>query len=285
MITQRLSKIKTDDNQRIALWEVMDKDKTVNYDILLIHGTFSDKRVFTGLSRYLAQSGARCWVMEWRSHGDSSVSDTLFNFETVADFDLPAIFDYLLGTERIPQLHVVTHSGGGICLTMYLIKHQHNIKKIQSISMLACQSFGAAKKIRQWLMLWSAKVICRVLGFVPGKFIGSCNESYYTMRQWFDWNLARKFISKDGTDFVSKMEVVDVPILSISAEKDWFIAPRQGCEEYISAYKNPKNKFIHYSIKQGHLENYTHGSIAFSKNAAKEVWPQIQAWITSNNKI
>jgi len=279
MITQTVTKIKTDDGEHIALWTIQNSEIKPSRDIFLIHGTFSDKKILMGISRHLARNGARCWIMEWRSHGHSSVSRKPFNFETVAKFDLNATFRYLFETIKLSTIHCVTHSGGGICLTMFLIKHPDYLPKLRSITLLACQSFSAAQTPGQHLKLRLAKLFCCLIGYVPGKKIGVCNESYYTMRQWFDWNLSHQFVGEDQLNYRIKMMDIDTPILSISAENDTFIAPKHGCIDFLDAFSNPRNNFLHYSKEYGSLEDYNHSRILLSKNSSKEIWPVISQWI------
>lgn len=50
----------------------------------MTYGIFSDKRICLGLTHYLAERGATCWVMEWQGHGSSPPAAEQFAFETIA---------------------------------------------------------------------------------------------------------------------------------------------------------------------------------------------------------
>ncbi|WP_050989704.1 hypothetical protein [Galbibacter orientalis] len=80
------------------------------------------------------------------------------------------------------------------------------------------------------------------------------------------------------------MKLIRVPVLSICAEGDNFIASQKGCEKFFNEFNNKKNKFIICSKSSGFKENYNHSSIFLSRNAAEEVWPIASKWIEQNKK-
>ncbi len=81
--------------------------------------------------------------MEWRNHGESDKTNKKFNLETIALLDIKSVFIYLLEDLKIKKIDCITHSGGGICLTMCLLQNERFLSNINSISILSCQSFGA----------------------------------------------------------------------------------------------------------------------------------------------
>ena len=118
---------------------------------------------------------------------------------------------------------------------------------------------------------------------IPAKTIGSSehNESYYTMKQWFNWNLKNNFIGENGFNYFEKMSSIRVPILSICAKGDTFIAPKIGCENFLKGFNNTSNKLLFCSTENGNLEDYNHSRILKSQNAKKELWPVVENWILS----
>ena len=304
MNIQSLHQIVTQDSEHIALWQVTtdinadassenafaNQTKIKAQNILLIHGTFSDKRVSLGVAGYLARLGHHCYIMEWRGHGDSPMPSDTFNFETIAFHDIAATFTYLFDQLKLDNLHAVTHSGGGICLTLFLTQNQHYINKISSISMVACQAYGAARNPQSYIKIALLKATTRLLGYVPAKKfkLGTIDESYYMMSQWFNWNLKRNFNSslpkshsnyKKNVDYRQHMPAITIPIYAISARGDHFIAPPSGCQLFLESFNNPANPFREFAIANGDLEDYNHSRVILSDNAAKEIWPTIAAWI------
>ena len=310
MSTQTLHKVNTADGEQIALWNVANpsenslkannKLKNKAQNILLIHGTFSDKRVSLGIARYLVQLGHNCYIMEWRGHGDSSIPLTNYNFETIAFYDIAATFHYLYNELKLDNLHAITHSGGGICLTMFLTQNQRYINKISSITMLACQAYGAVLNPTSYTKIALLKNMTRLLGYVPAKRfkLGPINESYHTMSQWYHWNLGKHFKSSlakhnsdykkssgdKGFDYRQLMPSITIPIYAISAKGDRFIAPPSGCKLFLEDFNNSANIFREFAIENGDLEDYNHSRIILSGKAAKGVWPTIAAWIEKHRK-
>jgi predicted alpha/beta hydrolase len=309
MITESLTLVTTKDNAQVAVWKVIDNAKlgstaksatnknsaNKGQNILLTHGTFSDKRVCLGVANYLAKLGHSCYIMEWRGHGHSAVPKQKFNFETVALYDLDATLHYLLDELQLPNLHSVTHSGGGICLTMFLIKNTHYIDKLASITLLGCQAYGAVSHPKSYARILSIKAINRLLGYLPAKTLklGLINESYHTMKQWYNWNLTQNFKSSlakrdihytKNFDYRQHMPEITTPIYAISAKGDAVIAPPRGCEIFLNDFNNPANVFRQFSIANGDLEDYNHSRVILSGNAAKEIWPSVAAWIEQHSK-
>lgn len=338
MTTQTLALVTTQDGEKIAVWKIVaDTKDRANADrqtetlsenhltvkaqnIFLTHGTFSDKQTCLKIAEYLASFGHHCYIMEWRSHGNSSIAKEKFNFETVATYDYEATFRYFFDTLKLNNLHCVTHSGGGVGLTMFLIQNPRYIDNINSITLFACQAYGAAIKPINHTKTLSAKLFTRLLGYIPAKALkmGPINESYYTMNQWFDWNLHHHFKSsfikksamdngsfnKDAInkaylhnhkvnnhmtqqdsaddsyfDYRHHMPKITIPIYSISARGDSFISPTHGCQLFFDDFKNPINIFREYALSHGDLDDYTHSRIMVSRHAAKEIWPTVTAWI------
>ncbi|WP_298418214.1 alpha/beta fold hydrolase [uncultured Kordia sp.] len=254
--------------------------------MFLTHGTFSNRKICDGIASYLTQKGFTCWIMEWRNHGESSKVKHEFNFETIAKYDLKSTFEFLFNNQNVTNIDCLTHSGGGIILTMFLINNPTYNSKINSITLFGVQAFGAGDKLSNRIKILLSKHLTSLLGEVPSKTVGSTehSESYYTMKQWFNWNLNNNFIGENGFDYLKRMNKINIPILSICAQGDNFIAPKEGCEKFLKAFENEENKLLFYSKKNGNLENYNHSRILKSKNSKKEIWPIVENWI-SNKRL
>ena len=222
--------------------------------------------------------------MEWRNHGESSQNKHDFNFETIAKFDLKSTFSFLFNTQNIKHLDCITHSGGGIILTMFLINNPDYKSQINSITFFGAQAFGAGSKLSNRVKIQTGKYLSALLGKIPSKSAGSNqhSESYYTMKQWFNWNLNHNFIGDNDFDYLKNMPKIKIPILSICAKGDNFIAPKEGCEEFLKAFENHENKLLYCSKENGFLEDYDHSRILKSQNAKKELWPIVEEWITKH---
>ncbi len=283
MIKEELVQLNTEDNTTIALWKIYTDEVDENKNIFLSHGTFSDKKICSPIAKYFAKKGFTCWIMEWRNHGSSELTKKKFNFETIALFEFKTVFSYLISDLRIEKLHCITHSGGGICLTMFLLRNPEYQQNIKSIVFFSCQAFSAGLSMKQKIKLISSKIATYCIGYIPAKKtkLGIYNETYFTMKQWFDWNINNKFTGNDGFNYKSQMKTIKIPIYSICSENDKFISPKLSCEKFIREFSNSNNLYQCFSKANGNLEDYDHGRIILSKNATKEVWGKVYDWINA----
>lgn len=282
---QELIKIKTSPDQHLALWKVFSEKSQTNKNIFLTHGTFSSKKVCLSIADLMTNNGYTCWIMEWRNHGASSYNNIPFNFETIGKEDIKIALDYLYHELNIKRIACITHSGGGIALTIALIAYPNLKSRIESITLFGCQAFGAANSSFNFVKIWLGKQAAKILGRVPASKTGSeHDETYHTMKQWFNWNLSKKFLSDDGTDYVPKMVGIKIPILSICGAGDTFIAPPSGCEHFLNAFGHPKNKLLLCSKALGFKEDYNHPRILHSRNASIEIHPLVLEWIEGNSR-
>jgi len=273
--------LETKDQEQVALWKVTGENSISSKNVFLTHGTFSNRKICMGMTSFLVEKGFTCWILEWRNHGNSPVTNAPFNFETIALYDFLAVFEYLFQELKTSSVDCITHSGGGLCLTMFLINYPKYQTKLNSISLFCCQSFGAATTWKSYLKLLLGKYFTALLGYIPAQKLklGDHNERYYTMKQWFNWNLSQRFVGAKEQDYLAQMPSIKTPILSICAKGDTFIAPVAGCQRFLNAFQNFKNKLLICAKENGHLEDYNHSRVLHSKNAKKELWPKVLAWI------
>ena len=281
---QELHYINTSDKIKIALWKLLPSQSN-NQNIFLTHGTFSNRKICDGIANYFVELGYTCWIMEWRNHGKSSKSERNFNFETIAKYDIKSTFNFLFVDQKIKNIHCITHSGGGIILTMALINNPEFCSTIKSITFFGVQAFSAGNTTGNRLKIVIGKYISKLLGKIPAKFVGSTehDEKYYLMKQWFNWNLSGNFKGENKFDYKLRISKIKTPILSICAKGDNFIAPDYACKLFLSEFKNPENKLVYLSKQTGNLEDYNHSRILKSKHAQKEVWPLVVNWIKNHN--
>lgn len=268
------------DPATLALWKIYDPILSNGKDVFLTHGTFSNRKICLAISEFLANNGYTCWILEWRNHGDSSKIAGPYNFEIIGKEDITAAFNYLFVNEKIEQLDCVTHSGGGISLTIHLIENPKNISKINRMVFFACQSSGVGQTARNRLLLKIGKKISKALGCLPAQKLGwPHDEKHSFMEQWFDWNLSNDFKSRADKDYRLEMPKITNPILAIGGKGDKFIAPIAGCKSFLSRFNNPNNKFLSCGITTGYTENYNHSRLIYSRNAEREIYPVVLEWL------
>ncbi len=277
---EELLKVKTEGKEYIALWKISSPKSEGAKNIFLNHGTFSDRRICLSISQYLATKGYNCWIMEWRNHGHSSPSNKKINFENIGTDDYLIVFKYLFNTLKVSNLDCVMHSGGGICLSIFLAANPKYISKFNRIVFFGSQAYGAAYNYKNYAKTLIGKYVSALLGYSPAKMFGRPhNEDHFFMKQWYDWNLTKKFIGMNGVDYEKELPKIDIPILSICGKGDDYIAPKEGCELFLNAFQNSKNKLLFCSIENGFKEDYNHSRLLQSRNSSAEIWPLVADWL------
>ena len=267
-------------DKKLALWKLSSSNCQADKNVFLTHGTFSDKKVCLGIGEYLVGKGYNCWVLEWRNHGSSSRTEGHCSFEMIGKEDMQRAFDYLFNEVNLEKIDCITHSGGGINLTINLLTYPENISRINRIVFFACQSFGAGYSLKNQVKLFLGKYLTKAIGFLPAKLLGRPhNEPYQFMKQWFDWNLSGEFQSDDGMNYGREMSKIKIPILSISGSGDYFVAPPKGCEMFLLKFENAENEFLNCGQETGFFEDYDHSRLIYSRNAEKEIYPLALRWI------
>ncbi len=270
----------------LALWKVSKERQRSQQHVFLTHGTFSSKKVCLVLAEYLAAQGYCCWILEWRNHGSSFRTNKSYTFETIAKEDIKVAWDYLIKEQGVKQWHAITHSGGGLCLTIALIAYPAYQAYFHSLTLFACQATGAANSIGKLLRLQLSKGLCKFLGYVPAKKIGGeYNEPYFFMKQWFDWNLNQKFSGSEQQNYQIAMSEISIPVLAVFGKGDTFIAPPKGCREFLSFFQNSQKEMLYGAKENGFAEDYTHSRIIHSRNAHQEIYPKVLAWIEEHTPL
>lgn len=286
MLSESEIAVATDDAVRLSLWRLRDEavsPREGTRDIFLTHGTFSDRRICQGIAKHLASLGYTCWTLEWRGHGNSAEGVAAYDFETVAKHDITAALEHLVRKERVRRLHCVTHSGGGIVLTMCLLRHLRFVPAIDRVALFACQALHAApSSSRKWL-LCTMRLASRLYGSIPGHRLGLGvqAESFFLMKQWYDWNTSESFKGRDGFDYLASMARLTVPVLSISGAADRLIAPPAACKRYLDGFGGDGNRSIVCGLSTGFSKDYGHANVMLSRAAMNEVWPVAADWLAA----
>jgi len=269
-------KLPSNQGNYIALWKIRAEHIEANKHIFLTHGTFSNRKVCLAVADYFSQKGYVCWIMEWRNHGDSSITKEKYNFETIGKEDVKLVFEYLIHELKIQKLNCITHSGGGVCLTIFLLNNPSYKNYIERIAFFGCQTSGAAHSLKNKLKILFAKLLSGLFGYLPSQKIGRPhNEDHYFMKQWYDWNLEANFVGFSGINYEKMLPEISIPIFSICGKGDLLVAPEMGCQQFLNAFNNPKNRFLCCGKKTGFREDYNHSRVLHSRNASEEIYPLV----------
>lgn len=249
--------------------------------VLLTHGTFSNAAVCTRLASYLAAQGFDAWVLELRGHGMSPSGAVPIDFEVWSRLDVPAAISTVREKTGARQVFLVGHSGGGLAFLMHLARHPEAAAGIAGLVTLASQATDAARTWSGAVKMALAAALNRLLGRLPGPLLGFGpeDEAGSVMSQWFRWNWSRRWAGRDGFDYLAAAGQVGVPMLCLAGGGDRLIAPPSGCRRLYDAVGSLDKRMMLCARSEGYAEDYTHDRIIASRNARKEIWPQIAQWL------
>ena len=284
MIACEQQPLRARDGVALGWWRVTDARQIAAEPrhLLLTHGTFSDRRVCMTLARAWAAQGHVAWILEWRGHGSSERVSEPYDMETVAERDVPAALDELRARFPGAPLCVATHSGGGLALTMALLRDPALTTPLHRLALFACQACDAADTPWRWTRVALAAAMTRLYGRIPARplRLGVQDESSAMMAPWFQWNLKRSFVGRDGLDYGAHQKNIVLPIMAVAGQADHFIAPASACHRFWGRFSaHAEREFLTCGPSTGYGHAYGHASIMHSPQAAREVLPKVMAWL------
>jgi pimeloyl-ACP methyl ester carboxylesterase len=178
------------------------------------------------------------------------------------------------------RLFLVGHSGGGLAFFMYLARHPEMAARIAGVVTLASQATAAGLG---WHGLTTITRIAAAnnLGNRARQRLrlGPEQEFRGVVNQWFEWNLRRRWRSRDGLDYLAALRAVSTPALCFAGAGDRHIAPVEGCRRLFEALGSADKSLLVCGRAQGFVEDYDHALIVASRGARQEIWPRILAWL------
>lgn len=264
---------------QIALYHVGAGDLS-RPPVLMTHGTFSNRTACWPLAEYLVSGGFDCWLYEWLGHGQSSDPPRAMDADFQALHDVPRVVAAVREKTGADSLFWVAHSGGGFLPLMYLARHPERIGDFAGVVGLGSQSISAGDTLYGKLRILILAAACHLFGRAPGHWfgIGPEPESKGFMLQWARWNWSRRWRGLDQFDYFEGLASTSLPMLAIAGSAD-IIAPARGCQALVSAVDNPGSRFLVAGRANGFQEDYDHARLVLSRNAAKEIWPEVHRWL------
>ncbi|MFZ0931218.1 MAG: alpha/beta fold hydrolase [Syntrophobacteraceae bacterium] len=273
------------DGVRLALHSVQpDVPDTALAEVILTHGTFSNARICLSLADYLASIGFRCWVLEWRGHGESGAAPRQTTFDSVAQLDVSAVLQAASQRDGPRSVFWLGHSGGGLVGAMWAARNvdlAHT--RLRGLLMLGSQATLAGARLHNRWVIRCIDFLMSALRSAPGQYLGLGPEpeNPRLMHQWCRWNIEGKFYGDDGFDYPAALKRLQIPVLALSGAGDTFIAPPDGCRVLAEAFGGPDVTFHTCGTATGFAENYTHNRLILSKPASREIWPMLASWMAA----
>lgn len=255
--------------------------------VIIAHGTFSSHTGCIGLAQNLADRGFDVWLFDWRGRGQSDKHSADFDFDTIAQQDIPAVRELVQRETGYRAAHWACHSGGGLVVSMWMARNPDIANtEVAGVAMMAAQAHLAAATETNLKTVTEMAEWLKDKEWIPvgGLGVGSEPESAQLMRQWCSWNLNTAFIGNDGFAYLPALKAIKVPVLALAGAGDPFIAPPAGCEALAKAFGGSDVTYQICGKNEGFLEDYEHGRILVSSSARKEIWPLVANWIENREK-
>lgn len=267
-----------DNGGRIALHRV-NGPQTSGRPIIVAHGTISNADTVRTMSRFLAEHGFDCWMLEWGGHGHSSPSCSKQNCEFPAFNDLPAAVDCVLEHTQHSQVFWLSHSGGGHLPLMYLGRHPEQQSRFAGLVTMGTQSTKAAPRVRDKLGCGVLIGITTMLNRTPKTILPLGNEHEPTrlLAQWAGWNIRERWHGTDGLDYLAALSAMTVPTVIVAGARDR-AAPIAGCREIYDAIGSKDKTWLLCGESTGFSKDFGHGELIRGPAAREELFPKLVDW-------
>lgn len=278
---------RADDGVELALFRVPPRSPRPAPPVLLVHGTFSNRTFFLGtsgggLAHELAHRGFDAWVAELRGHGRSGAvgRERAWHFEDWIRRDAPALVRRVLEATHADRLVWLGHSAGGAIGLGFLGCGDDLAASVAGLVMAATPA-PTGLGLVQYPMAAAVLGVTTLLGRFPARTLrlGPEDEHPGIMRQWMRWNLRRRWLGEDGTDYFDGCRRITVPTLALAAGGDRLIAPPALCQDLVAALGGGDKTFVRCGRHEGFSEDFTHERLLVSRAARREVWPLIGDWL------
>lgn len=253
--------------------------------VVLVHpGTAITQRFYEPFAHYLLQLGFTVVTYDYRGTGRSRPA-SLRGFDvSMADWmdeDVGTVTRWAAG--RFPELPLcaVGHSLGGHALAL-----SGDTNTLRAAVLVASHAGvtatirGTAERLRVWLVMRVlAPVLCRVLGYMPGRRLGLGEDlPRGVMLQWSRWTtLPRYFFDDPAMDAAARMARVRIPLLVLGFDDDPWANPR-AIGMLVEPLANAPVERRQVAPHSAGLRAIGHMGF-FRKHAAERLWPQVGTWL------
>ncbi|MFO0959478.1 MAG: alpha/beta hydrolase [Isosphaeraceae bacterium] len=307
-----------------------DKDPVVLCHGLGLNGTF-----WTIPERHLAQlladHGYEVFIPDMRGSGASrkvgrvgEINDLLrqtiipeigagsWTMDDQANYDVPAILDYVEQATGRPRVNWVGHSLGGMLMFAHL-ETTDRPGRIATFVGMGCSTdlttvpqtemIRANFGLRLIAHLFSTSRFARPMQYHRPPGLATIDKFYYTaenvdkqtvdrvygytledlsgraLKQMDPWLKAGHLTSADGTiDYANHLDRIQNPTLLIAGDGD-IMVDIPSTEATFAKLGSPDKTLLRFGKKEGHVDDYGHCDLVWSRHAPDEIFPEIVKWL------
>ena len=255
--------------------------------IVLVHGSFTNRGFWLssqgiGFARYLVDAGFDVWLMEMRGHGLSprNLAYKDNSLEGYANSDVPSVNKFVIEKTGLKPIWL-GHSMGGVLISTAIAAGTLPQSDVLGIALLGTQ----VVRRRWFLQIPFVTSIGHIwFNFKPemdGRKlkIGPENEPAGIAKEYLRWLglLGRWRFRNSKTPLLVGWKGVNVPLFSMVGKEDKS-DPAKYCHKFYELYGADNKQFKLLSKDEGYSRDFGHIDMIVSKDAAKEVWPELANW-------
>jgi len=245
---------------------------------------------------FLPEIGSRDWTMDDQSF-----------------YDVPAVIDYVVAQTGKPQVNWVGHSLGGMLMFGFLERSPHAPKVANFVAMgsPACivdtperiQMLRANRGLRLLLRAISTGRIARPMAIARPSKLEKVDRFYYTAENVDNETISRfyaftledpgpgalqqldkyldsgRLVSADGSfDYYEHLGEITTPTLFIAGDGD-ILADLESKWRTFQRLGSSDKTFLRFGTREGHVHDYGHCDLVWSRHAPAEIFPEIIDWL------
>jgi lysosomal acid lipase/cholesteryl ester hydrolase len=232
--------------------------------------------------------------------------------DDIVRYDVPAVLDYVKCETGHDRVNWVGHSLGGMLIFPYL-ELSHEPQRIANFVGMGStiilddaperDLLRANQGLRALSLAFSPGRLGRPLAFVRVPGMAHIDRFYYsnenvdreTISRFYGYTLEDTgagalrqlapylkyghMLSADGRiDYAARLNEVTTPTLLIAGDGD-IMSDVPSTKLTFDAIASPDKKLLRYGRSQGHVDDYGHCDLVWSRHAPKEVFPPLIDWL------
>lgn len=278
----------TDKSVEIAVTRYSASEKTSNKrPLVLLHGFFSNRLEWlpfpeAGLAHFFAEKGFEVWMPELRGHGFSPINKeyAVNNFSEYAQFDIPAINDFII--EKTGKRPVwIGNQFGGLVLSAALALQALPAKHIAGFVLLGAQvghihsviNLPLTARVGAWFLNRQSVIE----GYKNG--YGQENEPSRLVAEVVKWQTKKGWKSKNGTNYYKLLKTISPPLLAI-APSDVPAGKLDGYEIFFNAIGSKNKEIERIEGSKSHKKHPL--SMLADPTLSNAIAGKILKWLESN---
>lgn len=270
--------------------------------VLMLHGSVESGRVFytesgKGLAPFLARAGHPVYVADQRGRGESTPhvarGHAYGQHESIVE-DLPAFHRAVFARHPDRGVHWIAHSWGGVIMLATLGRFPALRAEVASLTLFGSKRCVRVRNLHKLLLIdlyWmsAAPLLARAFGYLPSARLGlgSDDESRGSLEECCTWVRPGPWIDpRDGYDYgAALLGASDLPrACYLAAANDPCLGHPSDVRDLMAEAGQADARFELLGRSTGHHHDYDHVTMLTHRDAAKDHFPRVAAWLAGHEQ-